>query len=129
MLGFAWASRAGNSPRSHHRLTLKAQDSHSRPSAHARRLQRGADAADDVGGTVLGDDPDDGPAHLLEHLDALNVFDVLPSVTSVLIAVVFDGDQVLLPAEVEISDGNAVHAGHRDLGLRPRESSIDEKQA
>ena len=80
----------------------------------------GSSTAQDIGGPVLGDDADDDPAHPLEHLQPPNVLDILPTVRSVMVAVVFDGDHVILPAQVEVRDRNAVGAQHGDLGLRPR---------
>src|ERR1700730_12542545 len=108
----------------------KALISHPKPSVRSPTPfnHRPTDSAHDIGTPVLGDDPDDEPAHLLEHLQPVNVVDVPPPVSLVLVAFIFDADHELLPAHTDLSDWNTVGAQHRYLGLRPRESRFDEKQ-
>ena len=58
----------------------------------------------------------------------MNVFEVLLSVNSMVVTVVFDGDHEIWPAHIEVSDRKTVYAEYRNLGVRPRETGIDQKQ-
>jgi hypothetical protein len=44
------------------------------------------------------------------------------------VTVVFDGDHEIWPAHIEVSDRKTVHAEYRNLGVRPRQTGIDQKQ-
>jgi hypothetical protein len=50
---------------------------------------------------MLGDDPDHDPAQVGELCQPVDVFDELPSVRAVLVAVVLQRDHVVLPAQVQ----------------------------
>jgi len=54
-------------------------------------------SSDDVRGSILGDHPNDDPPHSFEFSDAGDVFDVLPPVAAMVVAVVFGGHHEVLP--------------------------------
>lgn len=105
-----------------------AASAHSKPLPHTRSGHGGADPAQNLGGPVLSDDPNDDPAHLLEHLEPTDVFDVLPPIRPVVLTVIFHRDHAVLPAQVEVGDRHAVNTDHRYLRLRPRQARIDQQQ-
>ena len=77
---------------------------------------------------VFGDNPDDEPSKAFQKLHSPNIFEVLVSVNSMVVAVIFHGHHEIWPAHVEVSDRKTVRVEHRNLGVRPRQTSLDEKQ-
>ena len=91
-------------------------------------FQRAPHPSHYFGGPIFGDHPDDEPPQPFQELQPANVFEVLLSVDSMVVTVVFDGDHEIWPAHIEVSDRKTVHAEYRNLGVRPRQTSLDDKQ-
>jgi hypothetical protein len=73
---------------------------------------------------VPGDHPDDDPAKTFEPLQSPNVPGILPSIASVLVAVVFDRDLHIFPTYIEICDYVAELVTDGDLCLRSRQAEV-----
>ena len=58
--------------------------------------------------SILLDDPQHVPTHTLDHVGSTDVFDVLPSVAAVVVAVILEGDHRLVPTHIEVCDEFAV---------------------
>src|ERR1700722_5000067 len=59
---------------------------------------------DDDVGTMFGHYSDDDPALVVSDTEFVDVLDEPPTVAAMVVAVVFGGDLVLLPAQIEHSD-------------------------
>jgi hypothetical protein len=66
------------------------------------RSARLAYSADDVGGMVLGDDPDHDPPKTLKHLETADVLPIVVATRLVLTALILGRDLDVLPAHVQI---------------------------
>ena len=88
---------------------------------HARRCHALID--------VLGRNRDVNPTPLCDGFRAADVLVELPSVGSVVVALVLHSDLDVLPTHIEDRDDLPVFVIHGDLGLWRRESRADEKQS
>lgn len=71
-------------------------------------FQRTPHPPHDLRGTVFGDSPKYQPAHPLEQLQSPNIFDVLQPVNPMMVAVVFDSDHDVPPAQIKVGDRKTV---------------------
>ena len=90
--------------------------------------QRGEHPRQPLLGMIFGNDPNDDPAHLLEHPYPARVLHILPTIRAVLISVVLDGHLEFLPPHVEVGH-HATAFTHRDLRLGRRQPRVDQPQS
>ncbi len=85
-------------------------------------LEGSRDPFNDVAWTVFFDHSDYVPTETLEHLRSPDVLYVLFPVCSVVVAVVFKSDHLMLPAHIEVCDEMAI--GYSNLCGRRGKSSM-----
>lgn len=66
---------------------------------------------------------------MFDHLESADVFDILDAIRSMVVAVVFHGDQDVFPAHVQIRHNTTEFIADRNLGLRRRKPAADQQQA
>lgn len=74
----------------------------------------------DVGGPVFLDDTNDVPAQCIQLGSSAEILDVLGPIGAVLVPVVLDRHQELLPAHIESAHEAAALVEHNDLCAGPR---------